>query len=501
MAPGAAVAASPDEGHHHEAGSASQLGRVSFPTTCAKRVQTGFESGVAMLHSFWYEQATKTFAKVIKADPRCAMAHWGAAMALFHQIWNEPFVGAAFAEGKQHADLAQRLAARASPREKAYIAALKTFYDQPETATAIARAEPYSAAMERLHQDFPADDEGAIFYALSLLAVNPLSDKSYVLPKKAGAILNDVLKRQPMHPGVSHYLIHSFDFPGLAEIALPAARAYAQIAPAVPHALHMPSHIFTRLGLWQDSIASNQAAAEAARKYAVETKMDGVWDQQLHAMDYLIYAYLQLGNEAQARKVRDEATGITKTVPNGQTAAYALAAIPARFAIERGDWAEAARLPVRPSRYPAIDAITYTARALGAARSGDLSAASQAFAKLEEIHQRLVTSNDSYWATEVEIQRLESAAVIALASHREQQAERLARAAVELESKTDKLNVTPGSLAPAGEILGSVLLELHRPGDASLAYEAVAKVTPNRRATLAGLARAREEAARASASR
>jgi hypothetical protein len=476
--------------HHHEhTGSVKELGRVSFPTSCSKEVQPSFNEGVAMLHSFWYEKAAAAFADISKKDPKCAMAHWGSAMAQYHQLW-EPPVGDAYRLGLHHIEEAKRLSAAATQRERDYINALQALYSTGEKGTLRDRALPYSRAMEALHEKYPADNEAAVFYALSLISISPPSDKSYENQKKSGAILNEVLAKEPSHPGVAHYLIHSFDYPTLANIALPAAREYAKIAPAVPHALHMPSHIFTRLGLWQEAIASNAAAEKAAKDFAQSTHMNGAWDQQLHAMDYLVYAYLQSGQEANARAVVDELATIKKVEPEDLTGAYAFAATPARYAVERGDWASAAGLTVRPSRYPAVDAITYVARSIGAARIGNINAAMSDLQRLSDIHNRLIASKDEYWGTQVEIQRREAKSWIQFAEGDKEQALETARSAAELESTTDKLNVSPGSILPARELLGQMLLELHQPDAAIAEFSGALAVAPNRAGSIAGIKKA-----------
>jgi len=479
------VQAAAQHDHHHEAGEENTLGRVSFPTSCSAAVQTRFNSGVAMLHSFWYEQAADTFEKVAKAHPKCAMAHWGMAMAGFHQLWDPPVYDVA-AERQQLTE-AKQLAVNATERERSLIDALGQYFADP-VASRADRAAAYADAMAGVYAKFPKDDEIAVFYALSLIGTASPTDKTYAVQKKAAEILNAVLKRQPRHPGIAHYMIHSYDYPELANLALPAARSYAQIAPAVPHAQHMPSHIFVRLGLWQEAAASNDAAAKSARAYGAEKKMAGAWDQQLHAMDYLIYAYLQMNDEKSARAIAEELNGIGRAEPEKSLSAqYAFAAIPARFAVERGDWNAAARLSVRPSIYPGVEAITYLARVLGKSRLGDIAGAKADLDKIEEAHRKLVASGDKYWATQVEIQKLEAQSWIAWAESRHTEAVAIAKEATELESKTDKLNVTPGVLIPAQESLAAILIELKRPQEALAAFQASLQVAPGRRAPSLGI--------------
>ncbi len=349
--------------------------------------------------------------------------------------------------------------------------------------------------MERVYSKYPDDREAGIFYALAILGTVSPADKSYAAQKKAAAILNRILPQAPDHPGVAHYLIHSFDYPPLAELALPAARSYAKIAPDAPHALHMPSHIFTRLGLWEDSIQSNLASAAAAQKYVAAVAPGATSFDDMHAEDYLEYAYLQLGRDAEARGVAERVARVERLdVPNF-AAAYALAAVPTRYAVERGKWSDAARLEPRPSSFPwekfrNAEAILYFGRALGAARSGDVAAAREALGRLDAIWTALDGKGDKYWAGQVEIQRLEAASWIARAEKKNEEALSLARSAAGLEATTDKHAVTPGSIIPARELLGDLLLDLRQPGPALKEYEASLAVAPNRLHGLAGAVRA-----------
>jgi tetratricopeptide (TPR) repeat protein len=470
-----------DDQHHHEGLSPQQVGAVHLATSCNKAVQSQFDIGVAMLHSFWYEESEKAFRAVAVKDPHCAMAQWGVAMSRYHQLWGEPLSVQDMQIAQSALARAEKLAAKTTPREREYIAAMSAFYATASVQqTLLSRADAYSNAMAVLHEHNPDDREAAVFYALSLLALIQPTDKTYSLQKKAGAILNQVLAEQPNHPGVTHYLIHSCDYPSLAPMALNAARNYARIAPTVPHAQHMPSHIFTRLGLWDESITSNLAAESAALAYAAKTHMNGTWDEQLHAMDYLMYAYLQRGDTQRARQVLEQDLKIVK--PNADTlkAAYPLATIPARFVVERGDWAAAARLPVRPSQYAATEAITRTARALGSARTGDIAGAATELAKIEQLRNRLTAENDLYWSAQVEIQRREGVAWIAYASGKHEDGLALMRSAVDLENSTDKINLTHGPLIPSQELLGDMLLAEKQPAPALAAYESSLAMAPNR---------------------
>src|SRR5205809_4891936 len=383
-----------DEGHHHDEMTVQQLGTVHFPVSCAASVQKPFERGVALLHSFWYEEAKKQFEQVAKDDPSCAMAHWGVAMSLWHQLWNEPDA-ATVKTGRKEIKKAKSLHPE-TDRERNYIAAADKFYAKGKHEHR-ARAEAYSKAMETMYQRYPDDREAAAFYGLSLLASEPEKDKDFVKRKKAGSVLEKVFAEEPDHPGVAHYLIHSYDTPQLAALGLPAARRYAKIAPAAPHALHMPSHIFARLGLWQDDIDSNLASIAATRKTAA-MHMGGA-GHQYHAMDFLVYAYLQSGREAEAQCVYDE----VKTLPSEKEYgfdphAFALARFPAIYAVELHHWTEAAALTPVPDTELGDNAITYWARAIGAARNGNAAEARKNVAELESIHGQLLAKKRKFFA-------------------------------------------------------------------------------------------------------
>ena len=383
-------------------------------------------------------------------------------------------------------------------RERDYVAAIETFYKDSDKLDHRTHAVAYEKAMEKLYLRYPEDREAAAFYALALLSTAPSTDKTYANQKKAARILEKIFTEQPKHPGASHYIIHSFDYPALASLALPAARNYAKIAPAVPHALHMPSHIFTRLGgLWQESVQSNLASAAAAKEYAVKTDMEGAWDQQLHAMDYLVYAYLQGAQDLEVTRVLDELKAIQKTEPVGLMAAYAFAAIPARYAIERRRWSEAVSITAHPStfpwdRFPFAEAIIHFSRAIGAARSGDADSARRDVEKLKSLHNGLVAAKESYWADQVEILRREAAAWLAHAQEKNEEALKLLRSAPDLEDATEKHPVTPGSIVPGHEFLGDLLLELNEPRQALSEFETSLRTSPNRFTGLYGAARAAE---------
>jgi len=471
--------------HKHEMG--EKLGRVNFAVSCNKVAQQKFNRAVALLHSFWYDEAERGFLEVTKADPKCGMGYWGVAMSLYHPVWAPP-VAAELQKGIAATQKANVVSAR-TPRERDFIKAIETFYKDTDKLDHRTRALAYEKAMEQLHVQYPNDHEAAIFYALALLGTALPTDKAYVNQKKAAEILNRVLAKEPEHPGVAHYLIHSFDYPALATLALPAARSYAKIAPSSPHALHMPSHIFTRLGLWQESVESNIASASAAKSHTSSK-------DEIHAMDYLAYAYLQMAQDRKAAELNDAIYRMNIDAHIFQ-AAYALAAIPARYTLERRQWREAAALKTPAADFPwnkfgYAEAILYFARSLGASRIGDLESSRRQIERLTAIHKSLVAAKENYWGTQVEIQRLAAAAWLALAEGHREEALKLMRAAADLEDSTDKHPVTPGAIVPARELLGELLLELREPQQALKEFEASLLVSPNRFNGLYGAAKAAE---------
>ena len=486
----APAAPAQQEQHQHDHAHET-LGTVTFPTSCAPAVQKDFARAVALLHSFWYAPAEKAFGEIAAADPACAMAHWGVAMSLYHPIWAQPSPDE-LARGRDAVAKARALGAK-TEREGAYIAAVEAFFRDSQTADHATRRAAFQKAMEALHARFPDDDEAAIFYALSLLDPTPATDRTYASQYKAGEILNRVLPRQPGHPGVAHYLIHAFDYPKVAELALPAARSYAKIAESSPHALHMPSHIFVRLGLWDDSIRANTDSAETALAHVRQTMPGANAFDELHALDYLAYAYLQQGRDAEAEAVLARVRAMKALDQQQFAAAYALAAVPARVALERRRWADAGALEVAPgwfgwSRFPYAEAITHFARAVGAARQGDVARARAAAARLDALHRGLVEAKTPYWPDQVEIQRRAAAAWIARAEKRDDEALAAMRAAADLEDSTDKSPVTPGAVLPARELLADLLVELGRPAEAVAEYEASLRSAPNRLYALLGAA-------------
>ena len=471
-----------------------RLGSVHFPTSCKPEVQADFERAVALLHSFWYEEAQKAFAALTAAEPTCAMGYWGLAMSVYYPLWQPPSP-AMLAKGS--AAIARGQALTASPREKDYIHAIATYYRDHDKVDHRTRALAYEKAMELVAQRNPEDREAAVFYALALNATADPTDKTYAKQRRAGAILEKVYAVEPNHPGVAHYIIHSYDYASLAGQALVAARGYAKIAPAVPHAQHMPAHIFTRLGLWQESIDSNLASAAAGKAYYARQGKTAVWDQTLHALDYVVYAYLQTGQDRQARAVLEDLRAMPRAEPENFVAAYAYAAIPARIALEQRRWSEAATLTAGSPTFPWEQfawgqAITAFARALGAARAGDVAAARAEVQKLEGYRTALVAAKQTYWAEQVEIQRQAAAAWVARAEGKNDEAVKLMRAAATLEDSTEKHPVTPAPVVPARELLGDLLLDVNQAAQALAEFEASAQRDPNRLNGILGAARAAE---------
>ncbi|MBS0300131.1 MAG: hypothetical protein JSR32_09440 [Proteobacteria bacterium] len=487
------------DGDHHHATSADQekLGKVHFPVSCTPAAQAQFNQAVAMLHSFWYDEAGKAFQQVTVTDPACAMGYWGIAMSLYYQLWAAPPTAAELQKGHEALRQAKKLTIKTN-REKSYLNAANTLYPDNGKVDFAARKLAYQKAMEQVVKDNPDDREAAVFYALALISTASPKDKTYANQKKALQLLQQVLELEPHHPGVAHYIIHSSDYPELAGLGLSAARAYTHIAPAVPHALHMPSHIFIRLGLWHDAVQSNLAAYHAAKDHAQKNALPGAWDQQFHFMDYVMYAYLQSGETGKAKEVLRELQSINKVQPQNTTVAYAYAAIPARYAVERGAWSEAAKLEVLPAdfpwqQFPWCEAITHFARGLGAARSGKLDIAHRSLQHLKVLRNSDRADNKDYTADQIEIQRLAVAAWIAYAEGKAEEAVKFMRASAELEDSTEKDNVTPGAIIPARELLGELLLELKQPGDALKELEASLQRTPSRRNAILRAAQAARE--------
>ena len=470
--------------------SVEQLGKVVFPTSCSAAAQPAFERALAMLHSFWQPQATRAFEAVAQTDPDCAIAHWGIAMG----ARGNPLVGApapaASKAGWAAVEKARAIGAK-TPRERDYIGAMEIYYKDWETVDFPRRVLAYERAMEQLYARYPTDPEAATFYALALneaLTVAP-ADKTYTRHLKAAALCEQVLLKHPDHPGALHYLIHSYDFPQLAHRGLTAAHRYDQVASSAPHALHMPSHIFSMAGMWQESIKSNRAAIQASKTY-------------VHAMDFIVYAQLQGAQDAAAKRTVDEAAALlstqapaaTLTPTAGVLAVHtAFAAIPARFAIERGAWGEAAALTPRSST-PAADAITHFTRAMGALRSGNKAAAQADIEQLDKLHEALAQAKQDYWAEQVDIQRRAARAWVAFAEGRADEAVKLMRAAADLEDASEKSIAMENRLWPMRELLADLLMELKRPAAAAKEFEASLQAAKNRWRGTYGAARAYEMA-------
>ena len=473
---------------HTTSHAAESLGRAHFPVSCSPAAQAEFDRAFAMLHSFWFPQATVAFTGVTRTDPDCAMAHWGIAMS---QRGN-PLVGApapaAIKAGWAAVEKAKALGAR-TPRERDYVAAMESYYKDADTVDHAARVLAYEAAMAQVHARHPADPEAATFYALAMneaiLVLPP--DKTYTRHQAAARLLETVLAGQPDHPGALHYLIHSYDFPALAARGLPAARRYEAVASSAPHALHMPSHIFSMLGMWEESIRSNRAALGVAKTY-------------VHAVDFTVYAHLQQAQDEAARALVDETAALLRTqappadlTPTAGILGVhtAFAAVPARYALERGAWREAAALPVRPST-PAADAVTHFARAMGAVRSGNAAAARPDIERLDSLRETLTQAKQEYWAEQVEIQHLAATAWVALAEGRPTEALRSMRAAADREDASEKHVAMENRLWPMRELLGELLLEVKQPALALPEFETSLQAARNRFRGLYGAARAAE---------
>lgn len=477
--------------HHHEDLTETQLGTVHFPVSCVASVQQPFQRGVALLHSFWYEEAEKEFLDIAKADPKCAMAHWGVAMSLWHQLWNQPDAKV-IARGAKEIKTGQKLQKTAGAREQAYLAAVKAFYSGSKKRDYKTRAAAYSGAMRKTYEAYPDDHEAAAFYALSLLA----SDENMDHRKQAAAVLEKLFALEPDHPGVAHYLIHTYDTPEMAELGIPAARRYAQIAPAAPHALHMPSHIFARVGLWQDDINSNLASIAATRKTAAMGM--GGEGHQFHAMDFLVYAYLQSGRESEAQSLIEE----VKAMPpmhdmygmGTDPRTYALIEFPANYAMELHHWSEAAALPEPSDKVAADSSVTYWARAIGAARSGNLEQAKRDLAEIERIRQKSVADKKKDVAEVIARDYQEASAWVL---HVEGKDDESLAGLRKLADETDKNDNNP-EIISAREMLADLLLELKRPQEALVEYQADLKLRPKRFNGLYGAARAAEQAGKQS---
>jgi hypothetical protein len=448
-----------------------QFGVVNFETSCNEVAQRRFNRAMRYQHSFWYDQAKEIFEEAAKADPNCAMAHWGVALTFLNNP-HLPIPAANLAPGLAAIQKAKAMNAK-TERERDYIDALAVMYVDHEKLTHRQRITAFLKAMEALATKYPNDDEAQIAYAITLNTSASPTDKTYAQQTKGAALLEPISKRLPQHPGVTHYLIHLYDYPETAQKGLEAANRYAKIAPAAPHAQHMPSHIYTRVGYWKESIASNDASAKAARA-------DKEAANQLHGQDYMVYAHLQLAQDKIARAVMDDMVATQNIGPGAFPSQYALAASQARYMVERSDWNGAAELQVRPSQFNQTTAITHFARALGAARAGKPEAAKADLAKLAELRDKLRDAKDAYWSDIVDIQRQVAAAWVLHAEGKFDEALKAMSAAADAEDKTEKHAVTPGPLAPARELYGQMLLDRGLTKEALAAFEATKAKEPNR---------------------
>ncbi|MGH9524441.1 MAG: hypothetical protein ACRD3E_18105 [Terriglobales bacterium] len=476
-----------DDQHHHDAYDPSHLGKVNFPVSCESRVQGDFNQGVALLHSFWYEEARKQFAAVAKEDPKCSMAYWGVAMSYWHQLWDTPSEFD-IEEAQQALDEAVDHPAK-TKRERALVAAARSYFWRRADATPEERAQAYSQAMAKAHQQFPKDTEITVFYALSLLAAAPAGETNLALRKQAGALLEPIFEANPQHPGAAHYLIHAYDTPELAELGLPAARAYAKVAPSAPHALHMPSHIFSRVGMWKESIASNLASIAATRRSAA-MHMGGA-DHQMHAMDFLQYAYLQSGQEQKAEELRQDLNDVH--TGDAEEMQYTKSTMAARDALELREWDEAESVQVPAGMAPWLEATVREARAEGAARAGHLQEAQREVARLKQLEAQLRSEHGEHSAFVVEIVAVEREKAEAWLKH-EHGADREAIAEMTEAALTDAKTGGEGVRMPAYEELGDLLLETGDAPEALKAYEHDLQLAPNRFDGLYGAARAAKAA-------
>ena len=478
--------------HSGQPPAAATLGEVHFAVSCTPEAQAAFNDAMKLQHSFWFQASRQAFQRVLEHDPICAMAYWGQAMSVLDNAFL-PTPARNVAEGRALLERARQLGPR-TEREAAYIEALAILFSGDDVAGRQARLEQHEQAMARLHERFPDDPEAAIYHALSLGMAALPTDRTYAKQLRAGEILEREFARRPNHPGVAHYLIHTYDVPALAQRGLPAAEHYAGIAPDAHHALHMPSHIFTRVGRWEASVETNRRSAENARGHSQTT-------EELHALDYMVYAYLQTGQDGAARRVVERLGQYGRMDRPVFIGPFALAAMPARFAMERGAWAEAAALEPKQSGFLHVDAIPRFARAVGLARSGRPEEAGPEVEALRVAAAALRERGDAYWAEQVDIQRRAAEGWVAFSRGQREEGLAALREAAEREGRTQKHIVTPGPLAPAREQLGEMLLEAGRPAEALREFEAVAQTEPNRFRAVSGAARAAERAGDAEATR
>jgi tetratricopeptide (TPR) repeat protein len=493
-----------------EPGDLRGVGKVTFPITCASDVQSDFARGVALLHSFFYEEARRVFTSVAERDPKCAMAQWGIAMTWWHPIWTPPNPDEMRA-GKAAIEKAMSMNS-GSDRERGFITALNTYYNTADSSSAAPvgqschgpvgprdRVVAYEKAMRQLRDKFPDDFEVQTFHAFAVLATGYATPNDTTLSKQleAAGILEKLWKQNANHPGVVHYLIHSYDYPQFAQRGLTAAKTYNSIAPWVPHALHMPSHIFTRLGMWDESITANQASAEASRAYSAMRHRDAAEAEELHALDYMAYSYLQEAQDAEAKKIVDIAAKVKKTNPELEfSAAYALAAIPTRYAFERNDWAAAANLPIPNvphwSSFPFMEALIEYGHALGRAHTGDVEGARKAIARMQQLRDATKEPKFDYFKSHLDLQMQAASAWVAAAEGKTKEAIDMLRCAADSEDILGKHPVSPGAFVPVREQLGSLLLEMGQPTEAQREFEAALKIYPGRFRGLYGAAQAAE---------
>jgi hypothetical protein len=471
------------------AAGAQDLGRVHFETSCTPQAQEKFDRGLAMVHSFFYPNSVQTFTEAAAADPQCAIAYWGIAISNRPNPLILPLTAAALKNGLEAVEKGKAIGAK-TERERDWLDAIELYYKAYDKVDQTQRGLAYEKAMEKLTQKYPDDPEAAVFYALALNETALHSDKTYANQLKAGAILEKVAAKLPEHPGALHYLIHTYDYPPLAQRALDAANKYAEVAPAAPHAQHMPSHTYSMLGLWTQSVASNAKTRALAQAQAARLWPGATSPGEPHLLDFMEYALLQMGQEGPAKQLRDDSNAIKKL---GFEAVYSytgLAAVPARFALERQAWKEAAALEPRGSQFPQAEAITYFARAMGSARSGDVAVAEREVGRLKELRAVLENASQSYWAEQVEVQMLAASAWIAQAKGEKETALKLMRRAADLEDSSAKHIAMENRLYPMRELLGDLLLEQQQPGPALTEYETSLVSTPNRLRGLYGAAKA-----------
>ena len=476
----------------HEHHGTERLGRVIFPVSCSPLAQQRFEPAMAMLHSFWWEEAPRAFGEVLEADSTCAMAHWGLAL----NAWGNPFTGGPIGDNLMTgATEAERAAALGAPtiRERGFIAAVQALYRDHANQSSAVRLRAYSDTMARVYRDVPDDPEVALYYALSLIATASPTDTTLARQKQAAAILNPLYARFPDHPGLAHYIIHANDSPRLAQLGLDAARRYADIAPDAPHAQHMPSHIFIRLGLWSETVASNRRSYDTGLQYDRDQGLDGVWYHEFHALDYMVYGLLQMGRDSAARRVVAEGLAIHEVRgPTPLARGYNRTANEARIPLETGDWRAAARLPVRDTSIPVAEMLSRFARGIGAARSGDAAQARHEVEALQRIERGFSDRNDTYWARIAGIKRQAVQAWVDLAAGDTVGALREAKAAADTEDVTEKHPITPGELLPARELEADMHFALGHYPAARAAYLAGLTRERCRARSLFGAARSAE---------